>query len=153
SRGRGRRAPRPARWLADPAPPQRPARDVTAPARMGGAGSGAAAGARLPFCPGASLLVRRTPHEDPVARNPQSKGETTTTAELPRRDLPRKGLAASSLGAALLAAPSLALAQSPAGGVTGPESQIGEIYQLQAAFHRAKSTADLDLMMSLWADD
>ncbi len=35
--------------------------------------------------------------------------------------------------------------------VTGPQSeQIGEIYQLQAAFHRAKTTQDIDLMMSLW---
>jgi ketosteroid isomerase-like protein len=30
---------------------------------------------------------------------------------------------------------------------------VAEIYQLQAAFHRAKTTQDLDLMMSLWADD
>lgn len=35
--------------------------------------------------------------------------------------------------------------------VTGPEStQVGEIYELQAAFHRAKSTQDIELMMSLW---
>ncbi len=34
---------------------------------------------------------------------------------------------------------------------TAPESeQVGEIYQLQAAFHRAKTTQDIDLMMSLW---
>ena len=30
---------------------------------------------------------------------------------------------------------------------------IGEIYQLQAAFHRAKTNQDIDLMMSLWASD
>jgi hypothetical protein len=29
----------------------------------------------------------------------------------------------------------------------------GEIYELQATFHRAKSTQDIDLMMSLWAED
>lgn len=35
--------------------------------------------------------------------------------------------------------------------VSGPESvQTGEIYELQAAFHRAKTTQDIDLMMSLW---
>jgi hypothetical protein len=35
--------------------------------------------------------------------------------------------------------------------VATPESiQVGEIYQLQAAFHRAKTTQDIDLMMSLW---
>ncbi len=30
---------------------------------------------------------------------------------------------------------------------------VGKIYELQAAFHRAKTTQDLDLMMSLWDDD
>lgn len=35
--------------------------------------------------------------------------------------------------------------------VTGPESaQIGEIYQLQANYQRAKTTQDINLMMSLW---
>jgi hypothetical protein len=29
----------------------------------------------------------------------------------------------------------------------------GEIYELQAAFHRAKTTQDIGLMMSLWAPD
>ena len=29
----------------------------------------------------------------------------------------------------------------------------GEIYELQAAFHRAKSTQDISLLMSLWAED
>jgi ketosteroid isomerase-like protein len=38
--------------------------------------------------------------------------------------------------------------------VNGPEStQVAKIYQLQAAFHRAKTTQDIDLMMSLWAAD
>jgi len=38
--------------------------------------------------------------------------------------------------------------------VSGPESaQIGEIYQLQANYHRAKTTQDIDLMMSLWDPD
>ena len=35
--------------------------------------------------------------------------------------------------------------------VSGPDStQVAEIYQLQAAFHLAKSTQNIDLMMSLW---
>lgn len=35
--------------------------------------------------------------------------------------------------------------------VSRPSSeQTGKIYQLQAAFHRAKTTQDIDLMMSLW---
>ena len=37
--------------------------------------------------------------------------------------------------------------------ISGPDStQVAKIYQLQAAFHRAKSTQDIDLMMSLWAE-
>jgi len=55
------------------------------------------------------------------------------------------------MGAAVLALPGLARADSHPG---SPESvQVAEIYQLQAAFHRAKTTQDLDLMMSLWAPD
>lgn len=33
------------------------------------------------------------------------------------------------------------------------KAAIGEIYRLQAAFHRAKTNQDIDLMMSLWAPD
>lgn len=33
------------------------------------------------------------------------------------------------------------------------EAQEGKIRELQAAFHRAKTTQDIDLMMSLWAED
>ena len=74
-----------------------------------------------------------------------------TTVEITRRDLLRKGMAGAAFGTAALALPGLAQAYASAG---SPESvQVGEIYQLQAAFHRAKSTQDLDLMMSLWAAD
>lgn len=50
----------------------------------------------------------------------------------------------------------------PAGSATSPReheasglasAQVGEIYKLQAAFHRAKTAQDLDLMMSLWDAD
>jgi hypothetical protein len=35
--------------------------------------------------------------------------------------------------------------------VIEPEStQVAEIYELQAAFHRAKTTQDIELMLSLW---
>ena len=35
--------------------------------------------------------------------------------------------------------------------VIGPEStQVAEIYELQAAYHQAKTTQDIALMMSLW---
>jgi ketosteroid isomerase-like protein len=70
-----------------------------------------------------------------------------TSTDLTRRDFLSKGLAVTAVGAGALALPGLALAD-------GPESvQVAEIYQLQAAFHRAKTTQDLELMMSLWADD
>ena len=45
----------------------------------------------------------------------------------------------------------LAYSQRLLGQVNGPEStQVAEIYQLQAAFHLAKSNQDIDLLMSLW---
>jgi len=71
--------------------------------------------------------------------------------DLTRRDLLRMSIAGAAVGTAVLAVPGLAHADAASG---GPEStQVGEIYQLQAAFHRAKTTQDLDLMMSLWAED
>ena len=74
-----------------------------------------------------------------------------TTVEITRHDLLRKGMAAAAFGTAAFALPGLARADAPAG---SPESvQVAEIYRLQAAFHRAKTTQDLELMMSLWADD
>jgi len=62
---------------------------------------------------------------------------------------------------ALLPAVSLAASLIVTGAVTHASAQvpdtqkaaIGEIYQLQAAFHRAKTNQDIDLMMSLWAPD
>jgi len=57
--------------------------------------------------------------------------------------------AALGLGAFAGSAPTTAEGQ-----VSGPESaQVGDIYQLQAAFHRAKTTQDIDLMMALWHPD
>lgn len=70
-----------------------------------------------------------------------------TTASISRRALLRKGLAGAALGSMALALPEIARADLP------ESVQVAEIYQLQAAFHRAKTTQDLDLMMSLWADD
>ena len=71
-----------------------------------------------------------------------------TTGEITRLQLLRRGAAGAAAGAAALAVPRLAKAD-----VSHGSEQIGEIYELQAAFHRAKTTQDLDLMMSLWADD
>ncbi len=75
-----------------------------------------------------------------------------------KRLLNRRGFLTAG-GAAVLAIPALDVLVAHAGEfagsqVSGPESaQVGLIYELQAAFHRAKSTQDIDLMMSLWADD
>lgn len=68
-------------------------------------------------------------------------------------------LGGASVGAAALTIPALDLLSAHAGEFPGsqvdsPESaQVGLIYELQAAFHRAKTTQDIDLMMALWADD
>jgi ketosteroid isomerase-like protein len=70
------------------------------------------------------------------------------TREITRRDLLRKGVGAAAIGGFGLALPTVASAD-----VTHGSEQIGEIYELQAAFHRAKTTQDLDLMMSLWAEN
>lgn len=68
--------------------------------------------------------------------------------EISRRELLRKGAAGAAIGAVALAAPGLASAD-----VSHGSEQIGEIYQLQAGFHWAKSHQDIDMMMSLWAAD
>jgi ketosteroid isomerase-like protein len=74
-----------------------------------------------------------------------------TEHQLNRRTLLRTSLTGTALGAAAWAIPGVAQARTAAG---SPESvQVAEIYQLQAAFHRAKTTQDLNLMMSLWAPD
>jgi SnoaL-like domain len=74
-----------------------------------------------------------------------------TTHQLNRRTLLRAGLTGTALGAAAWAIPGVAQADTAAG---SPASvQVAKIYRLQAAFHRAKTTQDLDLMMSLWAPD
>lgn len=70
-----------------------------------------------------------------------------TTRKITRRDLLRKGMVGAAVGTAALALPGLSRADSP------NSEQVAEIYELQAAFHRAKTTQDLDLMMSLWAED
>lgn len=67
--------------------------------------------------------------------------------QMTRSKLLRMGAAGTGLGAAALALPQLARADRP------ESVQVAEIYQLQAAFHQAKTTQDLELMMSLWADD
>jgi hypothetical protein len=74
----------------------------------------------------------------------------STRDVISRRKLLGAGLAGTAVGlAAVVVAPaSLVTAQ-----VDGPSSPVGDIYQLQAAFHRAKTMQDIELMMSLWAED
>ena len=83
--------------------------------------------------------------------------QSVTLPSIDRRRFLR--LSGASVGAALIALPALNVlsakaAEFPGSQVSGPESaEVGLIYELQAAFHRAKSTQDIDLMMMLWADD
>ena len=71
-----------------------------------------------------------------------------TSRQLNRRDLLRKGAVAAAFSTVALTVPEIAFAGSaPNGG------QLGGIYQLQAAFHAAKSHQDIDLMVSLWTDE
>jgi TAT (twin-arginine translocation) pathway signal sequence len=64
-----------------------------------------------------------------------------------RRDF-FKGMAATA-GMGALAESTL----SPVQGQVRGTVKVGGIYQLQAAFHRAKTTQDIDLMMALWDVD
>jgi len=68
-----------------------------------------------------------------------------------RRDFFR-GIAGTAIGmGGLMTSSTMSPAQAQ---VSEEESaQVGEIYQLQAAFHRAKTTQDIDLMMALWHPD
>jgi hypothetical protein len=69
-------------------------------------------------------------------------------ATMRRRDFVGRAARTAAAGLGGFLGPTLSTAE---GQVSGPESeQVGEIYQLQAAFHRAKSTQDINLMMSLW---
>lgn len=65
-----------------------------------------------------------------------------------RRGLLFETVAEAAVGAAALVIPSLA------GGQSGDQGDnVAAIHQLQADFHLAKSTQDINLMMSLWAND
>jgi hypothetical protein len=65
---------------------------------------------------------------------------------LTRSTLLKKGAAGAAGGAIALALPGFATAAAS----RSSSEQTGEIYQLQAAFHHAKSYQDIDLMVSLW---
>jgi hypothetical protein len=72
----------------------------------------------------------------------------TATRQVSRREALRVGAAGTALGAASLLLPPAARAGAQGRGSEG--AQAAAIYELQAAFHRAKTTQDIDLMMSLW---
>ena len=65
-----------------------------------------------------------------------------------RRDFCR-GMGAVAIGGGALTA--CAFSQ-PFAQVSGSTAKVGEIYELQAAFHRAKTTQDINLMMSVWGE-
>src|SRR5690242_5168475 len=70
------------------------------------------------------------------------------TPSVSRRDWLVKSVTGTMFGAGALILPQLARADGD------PESvQTAEIHDLQAAFHLAKCNQDIELMMSLWADD
>jgi ketosteroid isomerase-like protein len=80
----------------------------------------------------------------------------TLGATINRRELLRRGMAASALSIAGLGVTTFPAQASDDGGngrVSGPGRAVAKIYELQAAFHQAKTAQDLDLMMSLWAED
>lgn len=72
-----------------------------------------------------------------------------TIPHMNRRELLRAGVAGTVGLAGVIVAPASFVAAQ----VEGPASAVGDIYQLQAAFRRAKTMQDIDLMMSLWAED
>ena len=86
-----------------------------------------------------------------VPSRSEARASDMITARHCRRSLLRAGMLSTAAGLAGVVLPKAA----PVGAQPSePEAaRIGAIYQLQAAFHQAKSHQDIDLMMSLWAPD
>jgi ketosteroid isomerase-like protein len=72
-----------------------------------------------------------------------------------RRDLLRTGATAAAIGTTAITIPSFATVAAAEGAhADGHDAgAVGGIYQLQAAFHQAKSHQDIELMVSLWTED
>ena len=70
-----------------------------------------------------------------------------TRTGITRRGMLRKGVVGVAVAAVPLTAPGLAHAADR------DSEETADIYQLQAAFHRAKSHQDIELMVSLWAEN
>jgi ketosteroid isomerase-like protein len=80
--------------------------------------------------------------------------EPLTKTTMTRRHLLRRGAAVTAVGTAAIALPGFATAAGAADGQASEDgSAVAAIYRLQAAFHRAKSHQDIDLMVSLWTQD
>ena len=74
--------------------------------------------------------------------------KTRSSSQVGRREVLSVGAVMTGIGVVSAAVPAAASASD---GESGRElAAVGQIYRLQAAFHRAKSTQDIDLMMSLW---
>jgi ketosteroid isomerase-like protein len=97
-----------------------------------------------------AILTERISAVLPWATHQAERGESSA-ARIHRRGALRLGMA----GMAVTLADVMTTNLSPvAAQPTDPDGvQLGEIYQLQAAFHQAKSHQDIDLMMSLWSPD
>ncbi|MGA7672960.1 MAG: nuclear transport factor 2 family protein [Nitrolancea sp.] len=80
-----------------------------------------------------------------MATNPE-----ITSRLVSRRSALRLGAAGTALGIAGLVMP---IAQAGAEASDSASAQVARIYQLEADFHRAQTTQDIDLMMSLWDPD
>jgi hypothetical protein len=74
--------------------------------------------------------------------------KTRSSSQVSRRDVLSVGAVMTGIGVASAAVPAAAFADDGEGG--RELAAVGQIYRLQAAFHRAKSTRDIGLMMSLW---
>lgn len=74
--------------------------------------------------------------------------KTRSSSQVSRRDVLSVGAVMTGIGVASVAVSPAAFADGGEG--RGELAAVGQIYRLQAAFHRAKSTQDIDLMMSLW---
>jgi hypothetical protein len=75
--------------------------------------------------------------------------KTWMNANTKRRDF-CTSVAGIAMGMAGVGGPALLATEAEHENEQHENEQVGEIYQLQAAFHRAKTTQDINLMMSLW---
>jgi len=73
---------------------------------------------------------------------------TRPSSPVSRRNVLSASAVIAGIGVASAAVPAAALADDGEG--LRELAAVGRIYRLQAAFHQAKSTQDIDLMMSLW---